>query len=444
MSAKIQVKRGTTAQWADSTTNDTTLAPGQPGVEYCTDGSTKLKIGPHTADGSGTEWANIEYISSGVGKKDSTQPTGEIFNDYTNNVASGNYSHAEGSSTTASSMSSHAEGSGTTASGLLSHAEGSSTTASGYASHAQNASTTAAYEYQTAMGILNNNKSNTLLEIGNGTPSSTRSNAFEVYKDGHAEVQTMGTTDNSVVIKSALDTKQGKIGTLSNTPNGLSLNAGNDNGFVISSAAPNSTASIKMPNTDEIGLYTNEGGTHLRVTADDIVISQPYTPKTGASVVNKQYVDDKTEVIKEESAATTDTPITYGTTAPTTTTKGQVYLQVDAYPDIRVIESGTYGIWSYRKWSDGKCELSGENVSTIPITTQVGNGYRSDPVDVDLPFTVYDIVVTCDCNDLNTWASSFTYRMVKGNTTVQYILWRTGAYEAISWYAHIHVSGRWK
>ena len=64
MAGKIKVKRGTTAQWADSSTNDTTLAPGQPGVEYCEDGKTKLKIGPHTADGSSTEWANIDYISA--------------------------------------------------------------------------------------------------------------------------------------------------------------------------------------------------------------------------------------------------------------------------------------------------------------------------------------------------------------------------------------------
>ena len=61
----------------------------------------------------------------------------EIFNDYTHNVATGIFSHAEGGSTTASGDYSHAEGGGTTASGDSSHAEGWSTTASGGYSHAE-------------------------------------------------------------------------------------------------------------------------------------------------------------------------------------------------------------------------------------------------------------------------------------------------------------------
>ena len=45
MSAKLKVKRGTTASWADSTNKDTTLEPGQIGVEYLTDGTTRMKVG---------------------------------------------------------------------------------------------------------------------------------------------------------------------------------------------------------------------------------------------------------------------------------------------------------------------------------------------------------------------------------------------------------------
>lgn len=61
----------------------------------------------------------------------------EIFNDYTYNVATGIFSHAEGKSTIASGNQSHAEGGGTTASGGCSHAEGAGTTANGYSSHAE-------------------------------------------------------------------------------------------------------------------------------------------------------------------------------------------------------------------------------------------------------------------------------------------------------------------
>ena len=61
----------------------------------------------------------------------------EIFNDYTNNVATDEFSHAEGVRTTASGYASHAEGNSTTASGHGSHAEGIITIARGVRSHAE-------------------------------------------------------------------------------------------------------------------------------------------------------------------------------------------------------------------------------------------------------------------------------------------------------------------
>lgn len=48
---------------------------------------------------------------SGVGKVDpNSDGTGEVFNDYTNNVATGSYAHAEGFNTEAKGKGSHAEG----------------------------------------------------------------------------------------------------------------------------------------------------------------------------------------------------------------------------------------------------------------------------------------------------------------------------------------------
>lgn len=99
-------------------------------------------------------------------------------------TASGNYSHAEGENTTASTRGTHAEGINTTASNVCAHAEGQNTTAGGYASHAGGYYTSASQSYQTAIGLLNDNKTTTLFEVGNGTGQNTKSNAFEVYNDG--------------------------------------------------------------------------------------------------------------------------------------------------------------------------------------------------------------------------------------------------------------------
>ena len=80
---------------------------------------------------NGTAW-NFTPIFIGVSKGG-----GEVFNDYDNNTAAGNKSHAEGAKTKASGDYSHAEGNLTVASGLNSHAEGQETEAVGVNSHAE-------------------------------------------------------------------------------------------------------------------------------------------------------------------------------------------------------------------------------------------------------------------------------------------------------------------
>ena len=88
---------------------------------------------------NGTAW-NFTPIFIGLSKG-----VGEVFNDYDNNTAAGNNSHAEGVKTEASVDYSHAEGNTTQAKGVASHAEGQYTTASGDYSHAEGTSTRASY-----------------------------------------------------------------------------------------------------------------------------------------------------------------------------------------------------------------------------------------------------------------------------------------------------------
>lgn len=80
---------------------------------------------------NGTAW-NFTPIFIGVSKGG-----GEVFNDYDNNTAVGNNSHAEGSQTKAVGNYSHAEGLRTNASGVNSHAEGQETESVGVNSHAE-------------------------------------------------------------------------------------------------------------------------------------------------------------------------------------------------------------------------------------------------------------------------------------------------------------------
>lgn len=86
---------------------------------------------------NGTAW-NFTPIFIGVSKGG-----GEVFNDYANNTAAGNNSHAEGAKTKASGDNSHAEGNGGTATGTNSHVEGLETNTEGANSHAEGQLTTA-------------------------------------------------------------------------------------------------------------------------------------------------------------------------------------------------------------------------------------------------------------------------------------------------------------
>lgn len=97
---------------------------------------------------------------------ENTEHGGEIFNDYDTNQANGSFSHASGTNTIAGE------------------------------------------DCQFVVGSYNDNKNDTIFEVGNGA-SDKRSNAFEVYKDGHAEVLSMGIdpTDNTVVTKQYLEEK---------------------------------------------------------------------------------------------------------------------------------------------------------------------------------------------------------------------------------------------
>lgn len=77
----------------------------------------------------------------------------EIFNDYENNGAVGDYSHAEGRFTDAIGSSSHAEGYSTNAKGPYSHSEGWFSFSQGYASHAEGYETTTFQNYGHSEGL---------------------------------------------------------------------------------------------------------------------------------------------------------------------------------------------------------------------------------------------------------------------------------------------------
>lgn len=128
----------------------------------------------------GTNYADAqtlqEVINSqsggGVGEVDpKSDGTGEIFNDYTNNSASGKYSHSEGYGNVAEGNYSHVEGYHTNTSNEYEHACGK-------------------YNYSDSSSDYDSYK--TIYSVGIGTSDDDRKNAFEISKTGNVYVKGIG------------------------------------------------------------------------------------------------------------------------------------------------------------------------------------------------------------------------------------------------------------
>lgn len=111
-----------------------------------------------------------------------------------------------------------------------------------------------------------------------------------------------------------------------------------------------------------------------------------------------------------------------------------------------VVEQGTSGIWTYRKWSDGTAECWGHNTATVTFAS-IGNGWRGSGGQVNFPFTFKDVPrvfalhnggsttywsAVSNANPTTTTTGSFTFeRMVStvGSTTVAYSIYAIGTWK---------------
>lgn len=273
----------------------------------------------------GTEWGNP------VGKTDqnSLDSTGEIFNDYERNEATGEYSHsegwrviasgseshAEGDRVEASGSASHAEGMLTTASGDRSHSEGSNTVASGTDSHVEGLNTIASGMNQHVQGKYNIEDNSDIYAhiVGNGDSENTRSNAHTLDWDGNAwfsgdvfvggtsqssgeklmkeptgtQGQLLGFTANNVV--GAVDAPESGLTQEQADARYLQLTGGTLTGAIMASFGQDFGIHFDGASNS---IAIRSGGPAFSVSANNVV--EVYSePTTANGVANKAYVDSK-------------------------------------------------------------------------------------------------------------------------------------------------------
>ncbi len=139
-----------------------------------------------------TDDGSVGAVGSGLGSEIFNSPTNIATGDYShaegnNTIARGNVSHTEGTDTIAEGIASHAEGVDTFAKGYCAHSEGYMVVASGEASHGEGYGIKASGQYQHAQGKFNiEDAENKYAHIvGNGDAlSGTRSNAHTLDWNG--------------------------------------------------------------------------------------------------------------------------------------------------------------------------------------------------------------------------------------------------------------------
>ena len=257
----------------------------------------------------------------------------EIFNDYTHNVATGIFSHAEGGSTKAIGQSSHAEGASTTASGdsshaegnlsyaggIGSHAEGEHTKAIGQSSHAEGCSTQSIGQLSHAEGIVTT--TNGLASHAEGQGSTTGTNATAAHTEGSYTIAN-NESEHAQGKYNVSDTENS--GTLFTIGNGTS----NDKRHNVVGIYHNGDINIEGPNT------TNHNTGYFKTTVDGShaeIVRGNYTQTIGTTDKNNTCNITVNGNTTNRFNGTSDTRTTgatyegYGSTF-ISTTKGAKYI----------------------------------------------------------------------------------------------------------------------
>ena len=244
---------------------------------------------------NGTAW-NFTPIFIGVSKGG-----GEVFNDYDNNTATGNNSHAEGAKTNASGDNSHAEGNGGTATGTNSHVEGFGTNAEGSNSHAEGYQSEASGENSHAEGYQTNaNKNNSHAEgritVADGGASHAEGGETQASGDySHAEGQktvasglnshTEGYNTKAINSNSHAEGYQSEASGVNSHAEGLGTKAVGNNSHA---EGQGTTASAANAHAEGQGTVTSEVGGHVAGKYNAVVANGLFNFGIGSSNDNRK------------------------------------------------------------------------------------------------------------------------------------------------------------
>ena len=298
-------------------------------------------------------------------------------------------SYAEGYDVVASEVHSHAEGFKTVASGYESHAEGSEAVASGNQSHAEGAITTASGASSHAEG------------------ASTTASGQDSHAEGGFGTEAVGMTSHA----------EGS-GTL----------------------AWGSSSHAEGDGTEARGQRSHAQNLNTHAYSDNQTALGKYNIDDSANTY-AVIIGNGTGENSRSNALTVDW-------AGNVVASGGLTLNgTDAVVDY-IVEQGTSGIWTYRKWNSGISECWGfYNFESYAISTARGSLYSGGWKTVNFPtslFTTSPCVRASDVLDTTFYCVFLqTQSVLAASMSIRLV--SSGSMTANSYnHTHIHATGRWK
>lgn len=231
----------------------------------------------------------------------------------------------------------------------------------------------------------------------------------------------------------------------------------NDNGRAIAigkASEKDIGLEINMPIYDQyatrilngLGYYESGGSTNANTTLEELFISTVNTPTSDFWFVRQMFYAGKT-------ATANRVQIAEPYNKPNASHYRRMYISGSGWTEwVKtpiIVEEGTSGIWTYRKWSNGKAEVFGKiPISALAVSTALGSWYRSAVVSgssYKYPLTFASIPVVNTDYVTSNGTGGMMWLTTQGTTTAppDFYIIRPTSSSGVTGSVNVRVEGTW-
>ena len=195
-----------------------------------------------------------------------------------------------------------------------------------------------------------------------------------------------------------------------------------------------------------LGYYESGGSTNANTTLEELFISTVNTPTTDFWYVRQMFYAGKTTTSNRVQIAEPYNK-------PNASHYRRMYISGSGWTEwVKtpiIVDEGTSGIWTYRKWSNGKAEVFGKiPISSLAVSTALGNWYRSAVVSGSsyrYPLTFASIPVINTDYTTSNGTGGMMWLTTQGTTTAppDFYIIRPTSSSGVTGSVNVRVEGTW-